>query len=253
MFWPFLYCLERWQNVVMVLHWKKGFGFCQWPIGGILVRQWTFCSHISQDQHGARGERLSCVALSKQHGGENLLSPPLLCVKFRPQSRWEPCQRFAPVIWRAEVTLFSLSSPKLPPPVVSLSLLLPLISVLWQKTRLGTRADTGVERMGKVQPEWNVREDHSDRPETLFVLIASREGKQHPVLPRCFLSVFTSFSLDFFSKMNITLFYPSSWIICSIWGEGGGAGRQAGDRQASSLTGSGLVGRVSCSCLLRPV
>lgn len=123
----------------------------------------------------------------------------------------------------------------------------------WQKTRVGTRADTGGERMCEVQPEWNVREDHSERAGTLFVLIASREGKQQPLLPRCFLSIFYVFLSWLLSRMNITLFYPSSWIICSIWGEGrgGGGGRQAGDSQAS--TGSGLVGRVSCGCLLRPV
>lgn len=34
--------------------------------------------------------------------------------------------------------------------------------------------------------------------------------------------------------MNITLFYPRSWIICSIWGEGGEAGRQATVRRAAS-------------------
>lgn len=88
--------------------------------------------------------------------------------------------------------------------------------------------------MCEVQPEWNVREDHSERAGTLFVLIASREGKQQPLLPRCFLSIFYVFLSWLLSRMNITLFYPSSWIICSIWGEGRGGegGRQAGRRQS---------------------
>lgn len=92
--------------------------------------------------------------------------------------------------------------------LVSFSLLSPSISVLWQKTRLGTRAATGGERMCEVQPEWNVRVsgDHSDTPGTLFVLIASREGKQQPVLTRCFLSVLTSFFLDFFLKWILPCF-----------------------------------------------
>lgn len=125
-------------------------------------------------------------------------------------------------------------SQKLPPSVVS-GVFLPSLTLdilWWQRTRVGTRADTGGERMCEVQPEWNVREDHSDRAGTLFVLIASREGKQQPVLPRCFLSVFYVFLSWLLSRMNITLFYPSSWIICSIWGEGRGGGRQATVRRA---------------------
>lgn len=183
----------------------------------------NFCSHISQDQHGAWDDFYSCLRLCH--------------VRYLGlQRRWELCQWCAPVIWRAELTWFPLSSS---PPPPSMFVFLPSLTPNMRPLTQNKGGNQSWYRCGEdVQSSSRVKLERGTFRWTRKTVCSNcfqrrQTATSHGQMCSFCLYIFLS---GLFSKMNITLFYPSSRIICSIWVGGGGVvwGKQATVRRPAS-------------------